>query len=132
MTHQGVTGTRFTVWAPNARGVRVAGDFNFWDGTGVSRCARSAPPGVWELFVPGVGEGALYKFEITRPDGSHTLRADPMARRTEVPPATASVVTASHHEWGDEEWMAHRGRPPGARGAVLRLRGASAVLAARA
>ncbi|MFF2524841.1 1,4-alpha-glucan branching enzyme [Streptomyces liangshanensis] len=108
MTHQGVTGTRFTVWAPNALGVRVSGDFNYWDGTSLPMRSLGAT-GVWELFVPGIGEGALYKFDITRPDGTHTMRADPMARRTEVPPATASVVTESHHVWQDEEWMAHRG-----------------------
>ncbi|MGO4429625.1 alpha-amylase family glycosyl hydrolase, partial [Streptomyces sp. MCAF7] len=62
----------------------------------------------WELFLPGVGEGAVYKFDITRPDGSHTLRADPMARRTECPPATASIVHTSHHEWRDEAWLARR------------------------
>lgn len=111
MVHQGVTGTRFTVWAPNAQGVRVCGDFNYWDGT-VYPMRSLGSTGVWELFVPGVGEGALYKFDITRPDGSHTLRADPMARRTEVPPSTASIVTEAHHVWHDEEWMAHRGDLP--------------------
>ncbi|MDL5203889.1 1,4-alpha-glucan branching enzyme [Streptomyces sp. ALI-76-A] len=111
MTHQGVRGTRFTVWAPNARGVRVAGTFNFWDGTGFPMRVLGSS-GVWELFVPGIGEGELYKFEITRPDGSRTLRADPMARRTEVPPATSSVVHASHYEWGDEEWLARRADAP--------------------
>ncbi|WFB11561.1 1,4-alpha-glucan branching enzyme [Streptomyces sp. LX-29] len=107
MTHQQVTGVRFTVWAPNARGVRVVGDFSYWNGTAfpmrsLGRC------GVWELFLPGVAEGALYKFEIVGPDGSRTLRADPMARRTECPPATASVVHTSYHRWRDEEWMARR------------------------
>ncbi|WP_308011148.1 1,4-alpha-glucan branching enzyme [Streptomyces sp. AC495_CC817] len=111
MTHQGVTGTRFTVWAPNARGVRVAGTFNFWDGSGFPMRSLGSS-GVWELFVPGIGEGELYKFEITRPDGSRTLRADPLARRTEVPPATSSVVYASHYEWGDEEWLAKRAETP--------------------
>ncbi|MFD4114899.1 1,4-alpha-glucan branching enzyme [Streptomyces niveus] len=111
MVHQGVTGTRFTLWAPNAQGVRVCGDFNYWDGT-VYPMRSLGSTGVWELFVPGVGEGALYKFDITRPDGSHTLRADPMARRTEVPPSTASIVTEAHHVWHDEEWMAHRGDLP--------------------
>ncbi|MFC8079270.1 1,4-alpha-glucan branching enzyme [Streptomyces sp. NPDC057307] len=111
MVHQGVTGTRFTVWAPNAQGVRVTGDFNYWDGT-VYPMRSLGSTGVWELFVPGVGEGALYKFDITRPDGSHTLRADPMARRTEVPPSTASIVTEAHHVWHDEEWMARRGDLP--------------------
>ncbi|MEU6357096.1 1,4-alpha-glucan branching enzyme [Streptomyces sp. NPDC047072] len=104
MTHQGVSGTRFTVWAPNAQGVRVAGTFNFWDGSALPMRSLGSS-GVWELFVPGVGEGELYKFEITRPDGSKTLRADPLARRTEVPPNTSSVIHASHHEWQDTEWM---------------------------
>ncbi|MEV7030499.1 1,4-alpha-glucan branching enzyme [Streptomyces sp. NPDC093272] len=111
MTHQGVTGTRFAVWAPNARGVRVAGGFNFWDGTGHPMRSLGSS-GVWELFVPDVGAGELYKFDITRPDGSRTLRADPMARRTEVPPSTSSIVDVSRHEWTDGEWMAHRGDTP--------------------
>ncbi|MFJ1614844.1 MULTISPECIES: 1,4-alpha-glucan branching enzyme [unclassified Streptomyces] len=111
MEHQGVTGTRFTVWAPDARGVRVVGDFNFWDGTGFPMRSLGSS-GVWELFLPAIGEGTLYKFDICRPDGSHTTRADPMARHTEVPPATASIVTAPHHEWRDQEWMAHRGDVP--------------------
>ncbi|MEV7850070.1 1,4-alpha-glucan branching enzyme [Streptomyces sp. NPDC088183] len=111
MEHQGVAGARFTVWAPDARGVRVAGDFNYWDGTGFPMRSLGSS-GVWELFLPGIGEGALYKFDVCRPDGSHTLRADPMARYAEVPPANASIVTASHHEWRDQEWMAHRGDVP--------------------
>ncbi|CAM5344821.1 1,4-alpha-glucan branching enzyme GlgB 1 [Streptomyces purpurascens] len=111
MTHEGVTGTRFSVWAPNAQGVRVAGTFNFWDGTGhVMRSLGSS--GVWELFLPDIGEGELYKFEITRPDGSKTLRADPLARRTEVPPATSSVITSSRYEWGDAEWLDRRAQTP--------------------
>ncbi len=111
MEHQGVLGTRFTVWAPNARGVRVVGDFNYWDGTGFPMRSLGSS-GVWELFLPGIGEGELYKFEITRPDGSKTLRADPMARRTECPPANASVVESSHHRWRDADWMARRGARP--------------------
>ncbi|MFD8043127.1 1,4-alpha-glucan branching enzyme [Streptomyces chartreusis] len=111
MTHQGVTGTRFTVWAPNARGVSLAGTFNFWDGTGYPMRSLGGT-GVWELFVPGIGEGELYKFEITRPDGSKTLRADPMARRTEAPPNTSSIVYASQHEWDDAAWLERRGSVP--------------------
>ncbi|MEV7300392.1 1,4-alpha-glucan branching enzyme [Streptomyces clavifer] len=111
MEHQGVPGTRFTLWAPNARGVRVAGDFNYWDGTAFPMRSLGST-GVWELFLPGVGEGAVYKFDICRPDGSHTQRADPMARHAEVPPATASVVAAPHHAWQDGDWMAHRGDRP--------------------
>ncbi|MFJ5058651.1 1,4-alpha-glucan branching enzyme [Streptomyces nigra] len=110
MTHQGVTGTRFTVWAPNARGVSLAGTFNYWDGTGYPLRSLGGT-GVWELFVPGIGEGELYKFEITRPDGSKTLRADPMARRTEAPPNTSSIVYASQYEWGDAAWLERRGTP---------------------
>ncbi|MFI1417344.1 1,4-alpha-glucan branching enzyme [Streptomyces sp. NPDC020731] len=111
VTHQGVTGTRFSVWAPNARGVRVAGTFNFWDGAGFPMRSLGST-GVWELFVPGIGEGELYKFEITRPDGSKTLRADPLARRTEVPPATSSVITSSAYEWGDAQWLERRAEVP--------------------
>ncbi|MEU6065689.1 1,4-alpha-glucan branching enzyme [Streptomyces sp. NPDC047082] len=111
MTHQGVTGTRFTVWAPNARGVRVAGDFTWWDGTQYPMRSLGSS-GVWELFLPGIGEGTRYKFEITSRYGDRFLKADPMARRTEVPPDTASVVTASHYEWGDAGWMAHRADTP--------------------
>lgn len=111
MTHEGVTGTRFTVWAPNARGVRVVGDFDYWDGTAFPMRSLGST-GVWELFLPGVGEGQRYKFDICGPDGAHRLKADPMARRTETPPATASVVTASHHEWQDAQWMARRGDVP--------------------
>ncbi|WP_237321730.1 1,4-alpha-glucan branching enzyme [Streptomyces sp. JJ36] len=107
LTHEGVTGTRFTVWAPNARGVRLAGDFNHWDGTALPMRSLGAS-GIWELFVPGLGDGALYKYEITGPDGGRSLRADPMAQRSECPPATASVVHASRHRWQDDAWMAER------------------------
>ncbi|MBC7274452.1 MAG: 1,4-alpha-glucan branching enzyme, partial [Streptomyces sp.] len=111
MTHQGVTGTRFTVWAPNAQGVRVAADFCHWDGTAFPMRSMGAS-GVWELFLPGVGEGTAYKFEIHSRHGDRFLKIDPMARRTEAPPDTASVVTASRHEWGDGDWMAHRADRP--------------------
>ncbi len=111
MTHQGVAGTRFTVWAPNALGVRLAADFTYWDGTAFPMRSLGSS-GVWELFLPGVGEGTRYKFEIHSRHGHRFLKADPMARRTEAPPNTASVVTASHHEWGDAEWMARRGDTP--------------------
>ncbi|MGQ4405575.1 1,4-alpha-glucan branching enzyme [Streptomyces hayashii] len=111
MAHQGVVGTRFTVWAPNAQGVRVAGDFCFWDGTAFPMRSLGSS-GVWELFLPGIGEGARYKFEITSRYGHRFLKADPMARRCEVPPDTASIVHASHYEWADQEWMAHRGDVP--------------------
>ncbi|WP_225833767.1 1,4-alpha-glucan branching protein GlgB [Streptomyces sp. NK08204] len=111
MTHQGVRGTRFTVWAPNAQGVCVAGDFTYWDGTQYPMRSLGAS-GVWELFLPDIGEGTRYKFQITSRHGHRFLKADPMARRTEMPPDTASVVAVSRYEWGDAEWMAHRGDTP--------------------
>ncbi|MEU7212914.1 1,4-alpha-glucan branching enzyme [Streptomyces sp. NPDC044989] len=111
MTHEGVTGTRFTVWAPNAQGVRVATDFTHWDGTAFPMRSLGSS-GVWELFLPGVGEGTRYKFEIHSRYGHRFLKADPMARAAEEPPNTASVVTASRYEWGDAEWMRTRSETP--------------------
>ncbi|OWA01077.1 1,4-alpha-glucan branching enzyme [Streptomyces sp. CS159] len=111
MTHEGVTGTRFTVWAPNAQGVRVATDFTHWDGTAFPMRSLGSS-GVWELFLPGVGEGTRYKFEIHSRYGQRFLKADPMARAAEEPPNTASVVTASRYEWGDARWMRTRADTP--------------------
>ncbi|MFF9019189.1 1,4-alpha-glucan branching protein GlgB [Streptomyces eurythermus] len=105
-----VTGTFFAVWAPRAAEVRVIGDFNAWDGT--RHPMRRRGPGVWELFVPGVGDGALYKYEIVTGDGRTLEKADPLARRAEVPPATASIVHTSDYRWGDDRWMAERTAHP--------------------
>ncbi len=100
-------GTSFAVWAPNARGVRVIGDFNHWDGR--AHPMRSlGSSGVWELLIPGIGDGATYKFEILGPDGTWHRKADPMAGWAERPPATASRVTQSRHEWADAKWLAER------------------------
>lgn len=102
-----VQGTSFAVWAPNAAAVRVIGDFNHWQGS--THALRSlGESGVWELFVPDVGPGARYKFEILGRDGSWRQKADPLAKGTETPPATASVVVESRHEWTDQEWIARR------------------------
>jgi 1,4-alpha-glucan branching enzyme len=101
------TGTSFAVWAPNARGVRLIGDFNHWDGRGHPMRSLGGA-GVWELLVPGIGPGTRYKYEICGPDGRWRAKADPMARLAETPPATASVVTVSEYEWADGEWMAAR------------------------
>jgi 1,4-alpha-glucan branching enzyme len=101
------TGTAFAVWAPNARGVRVVGDFNFWDGR--AQPMRSlGGAGIWELYVPGVGPGTRYKYSICGPDGVWREKADPMAILAETPPATASVVYESAYEWADAEWMTTR------------------------
>ncbi len=103
----GVSGTSFAVWAPNARGVRVAGDFNDWDGR-LHPMRQLGSSGVWELFVPGVAEGARYKFKLLGGDGAWHEKADPMAFATEVPPLTSSVVTRSTYTWGDDDWMQAR------------------------
>ncbi|GLW24553.1 1,4-alpha-glucan branching enzyme GlgB [Microbispora amethystogenes] len=105
--HEDVDGTAFSVWAPNAQGVRVIGDFNHWNG-GAHPMRSLGGTGVWELFVPEIGEGARYKFQILGLDGVWREKADPMARRTEIPPATASIVEKPAYEWRDEEWMAAR------------------------
>ena len=114
--HDGVTGTAFAVWAPAARAVSVVGDFNSWDGR-LHAMRTLGSGGVWELFLPEVGPGARYKFEILTPDGELRLKADPMAQETEVPPKTASVVTVPEHKWSkaDEAWLQTRraGQPLG-------------------
>ncbi|HLU63088.1 MAG TPA: 1,4-alpha-glucan branching protein GlgB, partial [Protaetiibacter sp.] len=110
--HEGVEGTSFVVWAPHARAARVVSDANGWDGRGHAM-RRLDDNGVWELFVPGLGAGAVYKYEFLTAAGEWVTRADPMARYTEVPPATGSIVGRSRHLWGDAEWMTQRaGRDP--------------------
>jgi 1,4-alpha-glucan branching enzyme len=104
-----VTGTSFAVWAPRAKAVHLVGDFNGWDQrTHPMRLLGAS--GIWELFVPGVGEGTVYKYGIRGADDVLREKADPLARRTEAPPATGSVVDASSHEWGDSDWMTARSR----------------------
>lgn len=105
----GVAGTRFAVWAPNACRVSVVGDFNDWDGRrNPMRLHRSA--GVWETFVPGVAAGARYKYELAAGDGSLLpLKADPLARQAEPPPDTASIVAPPlAFRWTDADWMSQR------------------------
>ncbi|QZY30228.1 1,4-alpha-glucan branching protein GlgB [Nocardioides coralli] len=102
-----VTGTAFAVWAPSAKGVRVKGSFNHWDGR-EHPMRQLGTSGVWELFVPDIGSGTGYKFLILGADGQWREKADPMAFHTEVPPATSSVVFESTYAWGDDEWMAAR------------------------
>jgi 1,4-alpha-glucan branching enzyme len=102
-----VSGTSFAVWAPTARGVRVIGDFDGWSGQAHPMRVLGST-GVWELFVPGVGPGTRYKFRILGRDGRWRDKADPLAFRTETPPATASVVDASSYAWGDQQWMTAR------------------------
>ncbi|MEV5767846.1 1,4-alpha-glucan branching protein GlgB [Micromonospora sp. NPDC052213] len=103
-------GVAFAVWAPNARGVRVVGDFTGWapdDGWPMRSLGAS---GVWEVFVPGASAGARYKYRILGADGHWRDKADPLAAYAEVPPATASVVHRSTYEWGDAAWLERRAR----------------------
>ncbi|MEY2432798.1 MAG: 1,4-alpha-glucan branching enzyme, partial [Acidimicrobiaceae bacterium] len=102
-----ITGTAFAVWAPSARGVRVSGDFNGWNSVAFPMRTLGST-GVWELFVPGVGNGAKYKYDILGADSVWRGKADPMAQHTEHPPATASVVYSSDYDWNDGDWCGKR------------------------
>jgi 1,4-alpha-glucan branching enzyme len=104
----GVAGTHFAVWAPNAERVSVVGDFNRWDGRRHPLQSRGGS-GVWELFVPEVGSGTAYKFEIRTAQGDTRLKADPYGVAMELRPKTASIVTdLGGYAWTDEAWMARR------------------------
>ena len=107
---QGVRGVRFAVWAPNAQRVSVVGLFNQWDGRRHPMCFHHSN-GVWELFVPGLGEGTLYKYEIkTHYQGYMVTKADPVGFAAELRPKNASVVwDIEKYQWQDEAWMATRG-----------------------
>jgi 1,4-alpha-glucan branching enzyme len=109
LTIDGVRGTRFAVWAPNAGRAAVIGDFNSWDARRHPMRLRHSA-GIWELFVPRVTEGARYKFDIVGAGGVRvTQKADPVAQQTELPPATASVVpNPEPFRWRDAEWMRSR------------------------
>jgi 1,4-alpha-glucan branching enzyme len=104
----GTEGTAFAVWAPAARSVSVVGDFNGWDGR-LNPMRSLGSVGIWELFVPELGAGSNYKYEIRAQNGGLLLKVDPYAFRAEVPPKNASVVFESRHEWRDDEWTTRRG-----------------------
>ena len=106
--HDGVRGTVFAVWAPNAERVSAIGDFNRWDGRCHPMRVRGSS-GIWELFVPGLGEGTIYKYEIRTKAGAILQKADPQGFFAEKRPKTASIVwDIGKHVWGDAEWMARR------------------------
>ncbi|RZI42444.1 1,4-alpha-glucan branching protein GlgB [Herbaspirillum sp. HC18] len=109
MTIDGIAGTRFAVWAPNARRVSVVGDFNQWDGRRHPMRLRH-DAGVWELFIPRLRSGTRYQYEVIGVDGNILpLKADPVARTTEPPPSTVSVIPSdAPFRWTDEDWMASR------------------------
>jgi 1,4-alpha-glucan branching enzyme len=102
-------GTRFAVWAPNARAVSVVGDFNGWNRAVHPLTSRSDWSGIWEGVVPQAGPGALYKYHVLSKHGGHGIdKSDPYAFRAEAPPRTASVVWDLAYEWHDAEWLRQR------------------------
>ena len=106
----GVSGVRFACWAPNAARVSVVGEFNRWDGRSLPMSAHGLS-GVWELFIPGIEAGTLYKYEIrNRATGEVFVKTDPYARFHELRPGTAAQVVADGYEWHDHEWMSARSR----------------------
>ncbi|WP_243218505.1 1,4-alpha-glucan branching protein GlgB [Methylobacter sp. S3L5C] len=105
----GVTGTHFSVWAPNAAAVSVIGDFNHWDSVTNALQLRSDESGIWEGFVAEVSSGALYKYRIVARDGNTADKADPFAFYGELPPLTASRVWKLDYSWNDKDWMTQRG-----------------------
>ena len=104
---EGVAGVRFAVWAPNPEMVSVIGDFNRWDRTWHPMRMREA--GIWELFIPGLGAGANYKFSVLARSGQEQQKCDPYGFHTETPPKTASIVwSLGNYVWNDAEWMEAR------------------------
>ena len=102
-----LVGTSFAVWAPNAQGVSLVSDSNFWDKK-ADKMSCLGDSGIWEIFIPDMGPGIKYKYAIHQKDGRWVDHADPLAQETEVPPLTASVVFESAYTWGDDTWMAQR------------------------
>ncbi len=110
VTHQGVTGVAFAVWAPNAKRVSVIGDFNQWDGR-IHPMRIRGSSGIWELFIPGLGEGAIYKYEIKTQYDALLQKTDPHGFYAEMRPKTASIVwDIGKHTWQDAAWLAERPR----------------------
>ncbi len=106
-TMDGVAGTAFAVWAPSATRVSLVGDFCFWDGR-VLPMRQMGSSGVFELFLPHIGSGTLYKFEIRTKKGELRSKTDPYAAYMEHPPGTAARIFTSRHKWADDEWMSAR------------------------
>jgi 1,4-alpha-glucan branching enzyme len=106
--HQGIDGVSFSVWAPSARSVSLVGDFNNWDGRTFPMRSLGAS-GVWELFVPGLNEGMLYKFEIETKSGNRLIKSDPLGLGFEMRPKTSSVVVnPQRYQWHDRDWIDRR------------------------
>jgi 1,4-alpha-glucan branching enzyme len=110
-------GTAFSVWAPNAQAVSLIGDHNFWD-RNTHQMYRNGTSGIWETFVADISAGTKYKFAVCGVDGRWVDHADPMARATEIPPLTASVVEESTYSWSDSAWIQKRSQFQSWRSAV--------------
>jgi 1,4-alpha-glucan branching enzyme len=110
-------GTAFSVWAPNAQAVSLIGDHNFWDRNS-HQMHRIGSSGIWEIFVADIGVGTKYKFAVCGIDTRWVDHADPMARATEIPPLTASVVEESTYQWNDQVWIQQRSQFQSWRSAV--------------
>lgn len=110
-------GTTFSVWAPNAQAVSLIGDHNFWDRNS-HQMHRIGSSGIWEIFVADISAGTKYKFAVCGIDGRWVDHADPMARATEIPPLTASVVEESTYQWKDDSWITQRSQFQSWRSAV--------------
>ena len=110
-------GTSFSVWAPNAHAVSLIGDHNYWD-RNTHQMFRIGSSGIWEIFVADISAGTKYKFAVCGIDGRWVDHADPMARATEIPPLTASVVEESSYEWNDAAWIEKRSQFQSWRSAV--------------
>ncbi|RKR85197.1 1,4-alpha-glucan branching enzyme [Mucilaginibacter gracilis] len=108
VTHKGVVGTYFAVWAPNAQYIAVIGNFNGWNRGSHPLFVRWDGSGVWEGFIPNIGDGETYKYYIKSSTGEDLEKSDPFALRWEEPPRTASIVTHTYYEWNDKNWMNNR------------------------
>lgn len=106
----GITGTYFAVWAPNATYVSVTGNFNGWNNFSHSLLVRWDQSGIWEGFIPNIGNGEIYKYFIKSNTGAELEKADPFALKSELPPATASIVWDTWYEWNDQSWVQNRPR----------------------
>ena len=113
----GLEGVSFAVWAPNAKRVSVVGDFNNWDGRRHPMRLLGAS-GVWEIFIPGVGQGAIYKFELVNCNGDLKTKTDPFGRFFEVPPNNAAIVWDTTFEWSDSDWLKRRSQQDALRSPV--------------
>ena len=110
---EGQAGTYFAVWAPSAKAVSVVGGFNNWNRNSHQLAPRWDSSGIWEGFIPGIGKGELYKYNVVAPNGQHLSKGDPFALFWEIPPNTASIVWDLDYQWKDEAWLKQRSEQAG-------------------